>query len=207
MESEREFDYETARPLVQKIMEQSGQNLLACYQCRRCASGCPVGEETGYVTPDRLIRMIVLGQRDDVLNNQLVWRCVSCYTCGTRCPNDIQTARITETVKKMSKENHITPITPKVDHFHSSFVKAGVRWGRVNEIEFINSYEIKNAITDLRHLRFKEIFKEMATQGGLGLRMLRKKRLHFGFQRTKGRDEIKRLYKKAGDRSVVPKAH
>ena len=70
--SEREFNYETAKPLVQEVMDRSNQNLLACYQCRRCAAGCPVGEETGYVTPDRLIRMIVLGERDTALNNHLV---------------------------------------------------------------------------------------------------------------------------------------
>ena len=46
--------------LAQEVARRSGQNLLACYQCRRCAAGCPVGEESG-VTPDRLIRMILLG--------------------------------------------------------------------------------------------------------------------------------------------------
>lgn len=204
---EREFNYETAKPLIQEVMERSNQNLLTCYQCRRCAAGCPVGEETGYVTPDRLIRMIVLGERDTALNNQLVWKCVSCYTCGTRCPNDIQTARITETMKKMSKEHHMAPLSPKVDHFHSTFVNAGVRWGRVNEIEFINFYEIKNALKDLREFKFKSIYKEMVTQTKLGLNMLRKKRLHFGFQSAKGRDEIKRLSKKAKDKTVAKKAY
>jgi heterodisulfide reductase subunit C len=64
-----------------------------------------VGEETGYVTPDRLIRMILLGDREKALSDGLVWKCVSCYTCGTRCPNEIQTARITETLKQMSRKN------------------------------------------------------------------------------------------------------
>jgi heterodisulfide reductase subunit C len=204
---EREFNYETAKPLVQEVMDRSNQNILACYQCRRCAAGCPVGEETGYVTPDRLIRMIVLGERDTALSNQLVWKCVSCYTCGTRCPNDIQTARITETIKKMSKEHHFAPLAPKVDHFHRTFVNAGVRWGRVNEIEFINFYEIKNALKDLRQLKFKSIYNEMVTQTKLGLNMVRKKRLHFGFQSAKGRDEIKRLFKKTKGKTVTKKEH
>ncbi len=99
-----EYNSDIAKPLVNEVMERSKQNILACYQCGRCAAGCPVGEETGYVTPNRLIRMIILGDRENALNNELVWKCVSCYTCGTRCPNDIQTARITETLKKISKE-------------------------------------------------------------------------------------------------------
>ena len=196
-ESVIDFNSGNAKPLVEEVMQRSKQNLLACYQCRRCAAGCPVGEETGYVTPDRLIRMIVLGDREKALSNELVWKCVSCYTCGTRCPNDIQTARITETIKKMAKENHFTPLSHKVAHFHDAFVNAGVRWGRVNEIEFINSYEIKNAVSDLKQLKFKSIYNEMVTQSKLGVGMLKKKRLHFGFQSAKGRDEIKQLYKKA----------
>ena len=192
---ELEFNFETAKPLVQEVMERSDQNLLACYQCRRCASGCPVGEETGYVTPDRLIRMLILGDREGALNNELVWKCVSCYTCGTRCPNEIQTARVTETLKKISKETHQTPLEPKVVHFHSSFMNSALRWGRLNEIEFINIYEIKNALNDLKNFRFKAIFSEMMAQGQLGLNMLRRKRLHFGFQTSKNRKEIKRLKK------------
>src|SRR5450759_3091703 len=111
-----------AQPFLDEITSRSGQNLQACYQCRRCAAGCPVGEETG-VTPDRLIRLILVGDREAALNNLLVWQCVACYTCGTRCPNNIQTARITETLKQMSKEAHLDPLKPRIADFPSSFMK------------------------------------------------------------------------------------
>jgi heterodisulfide reductase subunit C len=71
------FKPEIANPLVQEVMERSGQPLMACYQCRRCAAGCPVGEETGYITPDRLIRIINLGDREKALSNALVWLTIS----------------------------------------------------------------------------------------------------------------------------------
>ena len=195
-----EYKSESARPLIEEVVQRSGQTLMACYQCRRCAAGCPVGEETGYITPDRLIRMITLGDREDALSNELVWKCVSCYTCGTRCPNDIQTARITETLKKMAKEEHIVPLRPEVAHFHDSFVKSGLRWGRVNEMEFINSYEFKNFWMNLKRMQFKAIFGESLAQAKLGLALLRHKRLHFGFLSSKGRKEIKRLNKRNRER-------
>ena len=195
-----EYKSETVKPLMEEVVQRSGQTLVACYQCRRCAAGCPVGEETGYVTPDRLIRMITLGDREDALNNELVWKCVSCYTCGTRCPNDIQTARITETLKKMAKEEHIVPLRPEVAHFHDSFVKSGLRWGRVNEMEFINSYEFKNFWMNLKRMKFKAIYDESMTQAKLGLALFRHKRLHFGFLSSKGRKEIKRLNKRNKER-------
>lgn len=192
-----EYKPEIANPLVQEVMERSGQTLIACYQCRRCAAGCPVGEETGYITPDRLIRIINLGDRDKALSNALVWQCVSCFTCGTRCPNDIMTGRITETLKKMAKEAHVEPLKPKVAFFHDTFVRSGLRWGRVNEGEFVSFYELKNFFKDLSRFKFKAIYDEIMSQTKLALSMLGRKRLHFGIQSSKGRKELKRLIKKS----------
>src|SRR5512134_2863766 len=143
-----QYEAKGARSLLQEVAERSGQNLLACYQCRRCAAGCPVGEETG-VTPDRLIRMVLLGDREEALSNLLVWKCVACYTCGTRCPNNIQTARITETLKQMAKKAHAKPLTPRIADFHSAFMTSTKHFGRFNELEGMAIYETKTALKDL----------------------------------------------------------
>src|SRR5512135_453492 len=142
------LDTEVAGSLAREVAERSGQNLSACYQCRRCAAGCPVGDATG-VTPDRLIRMVLLGDREEALNNRLVWQCVACYTCGTRCPNNIHTARITEALKQMIKESHAEPLIPKIADFHGAFVTSTSHFGRVNEMEFMGIYQIKTARNEL----------------------------------------------------------
>lgn len=193
--------YETAasRSLVEEVQQRSGQNLQACYQCRRCAAGCPVGEETG-VTPDRLIRMILVGDREAALNNLLVWKCVSCYTCGTRCPNNIQTARITETLKKMSKEAHLKPLTPRIADFHNAFMTSTGHLGRVNEIELMAIYETKTLLKELAKGNLKAAVEEMKSQAKLGAEMTKLKRMHFGMDRVKNRAEIKALYKKSKGR-------
>jgi len=198
-----EYRPETVSGFSDEVAERSGQSLSACYQCRRCAAGCPVAEETGYITPDRLVRTILLGDREKALANELVWRCVSCYTCGTRCPNDIQTARITETLKKMSKEEHMPPLRHKVAHFHDSFVKAGLSWGRVNEVLFMGSYELKNSLRDAARFRFRDIYSELIYQTRFALAMMKLKRMHFGFLSAKGRGEIKRLAKKGKRRGQL----
>jgi heterodisulfide reductase subunit C2 len=196
-----EFRPDQAGSLAGEVMARSGQNLNACYQCRRCASGCPVGEETGYLTPDRLIRMIVLGKREAALGNPLVWKCVSCFTCGTRCPNDIMTARIVDTLKKMAKEAHLPPSSPEVAAFHDSFVAAAKRQGRLNELEFMGRYLFKNTIRGLAKLKFRKVIEEHKSQAGLGLAMVRKGRMHFGVQKIRGKQEFRRLIKKAGERA------
>jgi heterodisulfide reductase subunit C len=195
-----EFRPDQASSLAGEVMARSGQNLNACYQCRRCASGCPVGEETGYVTPDRLIRMIVLGKREAALDNPLVWKCVSCYTCGTRCPNDIMTARVVDTLKKMAKEAHVKPLSPKVAAFHDSFIASAKRSGRLNELEFMGRYELKNTLENLAEGKLKEVIEEHKSQAGLGLAMLRKGRMHFRLQNIRGKQEFRRLIKKGGER-------
>lgn len=187
---------EAAASLLKEVTDRSEQNLSACYQCRRCAGACSVADETEYLTPDRLIRMIITGNREGALNNDLVWQCVSCYKCGIRCPNNIQTGRITETLKKMAKESHQTPRHKKIAHFHDAFVTAGVRWGRVNETEFMGMYEMKNTFSDLKTMNISAITGELAAQMQLGLAMLKKGRMHFRFLSAKGRKEIKQLYKR-----------
>jgi heterodisulfide reductase subunit C len=190
------------QPFLKQVMARSGQNLTACYQCRRCAAGCSVGDETDCFTPNLLIRMVVLGNRERALSNELVWKCVSCYTCGTRCPNDIQTARITETLKKMAKEDHLPPLHPKIADFHDAFIKSGIRWGRVNEMEFMGAYEMKFALRKIRARQFGAIYDEVKTQAGLGMKMTQLRRMHFGFLMAKGRKEIKALQRKSKQRAM-----
>jgi heterodisulfide reductase subunit C len=189
------YGVETSNALLKEVMDRSGQNLMSCYQCRRCAAGCPVGDESG-VTPDRLVRMVLLGEKDSALNNLLIWRCVACYTCGTRCPNNIQTARINETLKQMAKEAHMDPNIPRVASFHSSFVKSVSHFGRSNELEFMALYEIEN----FKKGGLNALKEDIKSTSKLGRSMLRKKRMHFKLDRTKGRSEMKRLFKKAAER-------
>lgn len=196
------FDSEFSQSLIEEVIERSGQNLLACYQCRRCAAGCPVGDETEMMTPDRLIRTITFGDREKALNNLLVWKCVACYTCGSRCPNNIQTARINETLKEMAKEAHLEPLLPKVAAFHHAFMKSASHFGRLNELEFMGLYEMDNAKREIKTGGgWKVVARAIIGNAKLGISMLKKKRLHLGLHRIKNLCEIKRLYKKTGNKS------
>ncbi|HMK55294.1 MAG TPA: 4Fe-4S dicluster domain-containing protein [Dissulfurispiraceae bacterium] len=191
------IEIKTAGSLADEVAARSGQNLNACYQCRRCAAGCPVGEDTG-VTPDRLIRMVLLGDREEALNNLLVWKCVACYTCGTRCPNNIHTARITETLKQMVKEQHTEPMNAKIANFHSAFLTSTSHFGRVNEMEFMGIYDMKTAVNEIKKGGgFKSIIDDLKDQMQLAKAMNKLKRMHFGIDKIKGLSEIKRLFAKA----------
>jgi len=200
-----EYSGTDSRSITEEVIDRSGQNIFSCYQCRRCAAGCPVGAETG-MTPDRLIRLVIMGDRDGALQNELVWHCVSCYTCGTRCPNQIQTARVVDTLKKMAKEKHVPPLSSKVKGFHDAFCAAARHMGRVNEMEFMGLYEMKNSFHELSRFNLKEIAREFKDQTVMGLKMTKKKRMHFGLERVKDRSELKRFFKMAKEKRSARKS-
>ena len=63
-----------------------GRGVLACIQCGRCTTSCPVARVTEEHNPRKLMEMIILGLRSDVLSERLPWYCLSCFTCLDRCP-------------------------------------------------------------------------------------------------------------------------
>ena len=63
-----------------------GRGVLACIQCGRCTSSCPVAKILEEHNPRKLMEMIILGLRSDVLGERLPWYCLSCFTCLDRCP-------------------------------------------------------------------------------------------------------------------------
>ena len=79
---------QSEKGLRQTAEEMSGVDLSLCYQCKKCASGCPVTKYT-QSPPSEIIRRLHLGAGDELLESDLVWMCLSCETCYGRCPMDI----------------------------------------------------------------------------------------------------------------------
>ena len=51
--------------LVHRVEEYSGQDLMACYQCGKCAAGCPVAFAMDML-PSQVIRYAQLGLVDEL---------------------------------------------------------------------------------------------------------------------------------------------
>jgi heterodisulfide reductase subunit C len=83
---------------VQEIEELSGENVLQCYQCGECSSGCPVAAEMD-VLPNQVIRLVQLGQEEAVMAAESPWVCASCHTCYVRCPKGVSVARLMEAIR------------------------------------------------------------------------------------------------------------
>jgi heterodisulfide reductase subunit C len=94
---------------VEEIQTLSGQNISNCYQCGACSSGCPLVKFMDHL-PATLIRLAMLGQ-PKILESKTIWVCSTCYTCGVRCPRDIDIAKMAEALRQMV-------LREKQDHLH-----------------------------------------------------------------------------------------
>jgi heterodisulfide reductase subunit C2 len=86
--------------LVRRVEEYSGQDLMACYQCGKCAAGCPVAFAMDML-PSQVIRYAQLGLVDRLLESKTIWLCAACQTCYTRCPKGIDLSRIMEALREI----------------------------------------------------------------------------------------------------------
>ncbi len=93
---------------VKEIELISGQDLLACNQCGKCSSGCPVAGSLD-VLPSMVIRLAQLGI-EDILEAQTIWTCASCLTCVSRCPKGVDLPRVMEALRTIAMQRGIQPV-------------------------------------------------------------------------------------------------
>jgi heterodisulfide reductase subunit C len=79
--------------LMETVEKISGVNISECLQCKKCSNGCAVAGLTK-TSPSETIRRLQLNTGDGLLESDLVWMCVSCETCYTRCPMKIDMAAV-----------------------------------------------------------------------------------------------------------------
>ena len=67
-----------------------------CFQCGTCSGGCPSGRRTPYKVR-QIVRKCLLGLKEEVISDESLWMCTTCYTCQERC---LRSVKIVEIIKK-----------------------------------------------------------------------------------------------------------
>jgi heterodisulfide reductase subunit C len=95
--------------IKQEIEELSGQKLSDCYQCGECTAGCPTAFAMEPV-PSQAIRLLQLGNYQEVLNSTGIWLCAACNVCGERCPRGVDYGKIADSLRTIVLRNKITNV-------------------------------------------------------------------------------------------------
>lgn len=168
---------------LHEIEKATGEKISTCYQCYKCTAGCPVVADMD-IYPHRIIRHVILGNRDTVLTSKTIWTCLQCVTCSVRCPNDIDIAGVFDALRKISaREGKMAE--KDTWRFDEIFLESVRRHGRLHEMEAILRYKIDK----------KDLFSD--TKMGMG--MLLKGRLGLFSHNIKDRKGMKEIFKKIED--------
>lgn len=102
-----------------------GETITLCYQCGTCASSCPVARVTPRFNPREVIKLSLLGEKDEVLSGNSIWLCCSCYNCQERCPQKVEIADVIFALRNIAvKEGNIPNI-------YSEFAAGLIGEGRI----------------------------------------------------------------------------
>lgn len=167
----------------EEVKRASGQDIELCFQCQKCASGCPVAEYAGH-TPNQVIRLVLFGMREAALKSPAIWLCAGCETCGVRCPNGIRISEVMDTLKEMAVDRGIAPGEPNAPVFHDLFLKDVRSRGRVFETLLMARYKMKTG--------------QLFTDLDLGWKLFKKGKLPLLPTGIRNRNEIKKIFDQAG---------
>lgn len=164
---------------VNRVNELSEQTIQLCYHCHKCTSGCPVADEMTF-GPDRVLRMVQFGLKKELLTSHDIWVCASCETCGTRCPNEIDIARVMDALRQMAVAEGAAIAEPDSIKFHRVFLSLLSRMGRMHEASMMGLYLVWT-------LSFMDYT-------GTATKMLVKRKVPLIPRRIKGHQDVRRIF-------------
>lgn len=167
----------------EEVKRASGQDIELCYQCQKCASGCPVAQFFEY-TPNQVIRLVLFGMREAVLKSPTIWLCAGCETCGVRCPNGIRISEVMDTLKEMAVDRGVAPGEPNTAVFHKLFLQDVRSRGRVFEAMLLARYKLKTG--------------QLFTDLDLGWKLFKKGKLPLLPKGVQDRDEVRKIFDRTG---------
>ena len=173
------------------VIESVGEEIFDCYQCYKCSAGCPISFDMDLL-PHQIIRSVVFNQKEKALSSKTIWLCASCETCTTRCPNEIDIAKVMDVLRQIQRESGMPAQEPKIPVFHKAFLNSIKKKGRVHELTMIQQYnqESGDLMEKVKTGTWKDDVK-------LGMKMFFRGKLKILPPKCRGVKEVQKLFEQA----------
>ena len=173
------------------VIESVGEEIFDCYQCYKCSAGCPISIDMDLL-PHQIIRSVILNRKEKALSSKTIWLCASCETCTTRCPNEIDIAKVMDVLRQIQRESGMPAQEPKIPVFHKAFLNSIKKKGRVHELTMIQQYNQESG--DLKEKVKTGTWKNDVK---LGMKMFFRGKLKLFPPKCEGVKEVQKLFEQA----------
>lgn len=165
--------------IVKKVEQLSGTSVRRCFQCGKCSAGCPMATFMEH-PPNRIVRLLQLGQWQRILAGRSIWYCVSCETCTTRCPNQVDLCAIMDALRKLSWDQDGPSKESYVQLANKLFLQNIRTYGRQYEMRLAAVFNVKSG----------QFLKDMM----LGPKLLSKGKLKVFHQKNRNIAEVEKIF-------------
>jgi len=167
---------------LREVERRSGTPVSACFQCHKCSTGCPIGPEMDLLS-SQVMRLIHLGAEREVLESNTIWLCASCAACTTRCPMQIDIARVMDALRMMAVERKVALPDARGEQFNRSFLRSVRRHGRVYELGMMIAYKLRS--------------RDLLADADKAPKMLAKRKLSLLPKRSGSAGEVREVFRQA----------
>ncbi len=170
--------------LSQNVRQFTGVDVIECYQCGKCTAGCPVADKMD-IRPSVVMRMLQSGDaasEDELLRSLSIWLCLTCETCYSRCPMELDIPKVMDYLRQRSlAEGKVHKDARDIVAFHKSFLNSIESNGRLHEMGLVIDYKLHSG----------NLLQDVTTAPG----MFRRGKLHILPEQIKDKKGLKLLFK------------
>lgn len=87
-----------------------GEKLTLCFSCGTCTATCPIQWVEKAYNPRRILKMVMLGMKEQVLSSPVIWLCSACDMCYKRCPQDVRISDIMKAIREVAIREGYEPV-------------------------------------------------------------------------------------------------
>jgi len=89
--------------LVKVLARLSSRELVNCFQCIKCTSGC-TALKLLELKPHEIMKLVNLGFVDELAASDIIWTCVTCLKCVQRCPQKASPYHVIMALRNLAVE-------------------------------------------------------------------------------------------------------
>ena len=88
----------------------NGEVVTLCFDCGTCTGVCPVSQAGTGFDPRKILHMIRMGLKDQLLSSEVIWHCSGCETCAFVCPQGVDFSSVVGVLREMAiQQRYIEP--------------------------------------------------------------------------------------------------